>query len=427
MKVLVHAGGSARSFSVQTRLYSVVADLAAVLGPYLEAADILVKDAHALDAAAAADRRLRLIDAASLEGLDPRLWLDHHDLAAVSLSNEGQDDEQSSAVWSVLRTIEAAYWRRMKIVTYVDRYGSLNSAQEWLVARALKHVDLVLVSSPATVKKLKVLGVTNELFCTASGILLQRPPSEPLRRAVADRWRIDPAQHPIVVVCPREMFSTEPPVWTAVTQFTNRFVPSRVAPEDGKESRQRFIAQMAGYSDYLVKRHGAQVVFAAMKRPDQPITRAIQETMTERAHSRLISGADAALDELSSLLAVAALQVTARPTSLLLGSPFGVPPIALGDNPALEEMMREAGLTDYYLDYATPGFAMPNLFALDEALQERTERAFAHGEELREAVLKSHGSSAKRARQNRMLLGEWLIDTFFEGQAVLSQRLSIPA
>jgi len=404
----------------EARLIATVEDIRSTLGDCLENIVILTNDEKC---------QKRFLNDSDISYLklnrsvivNPKTWLINIDAIVVSLDVIRNENYSPMDYWFFTMFVKTARMLGKKILLYAGHVEELSNSNRRMIRKALKSVGMVKLGNREALKKLKKYNVKNELFLTADNRYLYAKPGESYQERFLNKLQINPEKRPLVTVFPREYFTCKVSYLQSKTTNKNQGTIDRIKNKsaDARESSARYINQISKYCDWLVEECNADVALVGLQRKDESIVRLTYETMSKRYRARMLLSNTGNVDDVCSLLANSSFQISGNIASCELGTPFGLPSIGIGSSSRLELLFRETGQIDNYIDYVSAPFKSPNIYNLDDELKEKSLQIFETGEATRKEILKISNTFVKRAEQNRLLVGNWLNQKFYNGKEMI--------
>lgn len=265
-----------------------------------------------------------------------------------------KDNFASALLWFFMYGAELAQKLKKPTVAYaVDAGNMKRSNMRWAKAVA-NRMDLLMTRTQAAADLLRQIGVENEIKVTTDTAFTVEASSNRwveeclVSNGMDTRW-------PIVGIAFEELFwwPVVVDIWRAARFVKKDHYKSVYYHSWGPQAKmksKKMKEDIAAYADFVVKEHGAQVLFFAMERLDAGPCKDVMALMKSKSVLFDSNNFDAA--QMTALLRRVSWLVTCRYHALIMSMGGGIPVIGVAHDERIESVMEELGMKeDYFINY----------------------------------------------------------------------------
>jgi polysaccharide pyruvyl transferase WcaK-like protein len=398
-RVLLVGYNGANNTGSESRLLSIIDDVRAVVGP---GAVITIPTLNQANLC-------RYIEETPNQVIAPipsiyfgalRRLVRRSDLVLLVEGSCYMDTWTSALLWAFLwSTKQAARYGKPSMAYAVDS-GNLSESNLKRVRKDASLTDLIVTRTQAASDRLREYGVVAPIEVTAdTSFTFQMDPAD---EGILGRLWPEAASGSVVGIAPVDFH-----MWPVVIRPWGRRKDRYKWPYYFSRSRERTEATrrlaegLARQARALIDDHDRHVALLCMEELDEPIARQVEALIGRDDRVRVFSSCEYDASEMQGMLKSLDLLITSRYHSAVLSSPSGVPVVAIGHDPRVEDLLRDMNI------YKT-NFIPHDAEDLFERLELMVERVLADPATEREAVRKAHVEHVQRARRNRQLLKAFL-------------------
>ncbi len=398
-KVLLVGYNGANNTGSESRLLSIIDDVRAVLGPDTVITIPTLNQAN-LCRYIEETPTLRIAPIPSIYWGALKRLVRANDIMLLVEGSCYMDTWTSALLWAFLWSTRQAAANGRPSMAYAVDSGNLSPANLKRVRRDASRTDLIVTRTQAAADRLAGFGVTAPIQVTADTSFTFQ--MDPAHEGILGRLWPEAEGRPVAGIAPVDFY-----MWPVIIRPIGRRADEYKWPYYFSRSRERTEATaklakgLARQATKMIEEHGRHVALVCMEGLDETIARQVEGMVDRRDRVRVFSACDYNASEMQGILKGLDTLITSRYHSAVLSSPAGVPVVAIGHDPRVEDLLRDMNI---YKTNFIP-HAAEDLF---ERLEDKVERVLADPAPEREAVRKAHEEHVGRARRNRQILKAFL-------------------
>jgi len=395
IRVLMVGYNGANNTGAEALLLSDIEDVRAVLGPDVHITVPTLNEGN-LRRYLAEGPALRIAPMPTLFFGAVRRLVRESDLVVLAEGSTYMDTWGSPLLWLFLWATHCAAELGKPCLAYAVDAGTLSPANARRVRRVASRTGLIVTRNRAAAGRLRALGVSAPILSTADNAFTFRP-RQTDRGWLAREW---PQAAGGVVGLAAVDFNLFPGVmrlW-GPREYCYKWPYYLSSSPERRAAGEALARTYAAVADRMVERTGKAVALICMEQLDEAIARRVHDCMAHPEAARVFSAREHDASHMTELLRALDLLITSRYHAAVLSLEAGVPQVAVGHDTRLDTLYRDLGLREEW-------FLPPEQAA---GLQERVERLLAAPDLQREALRRGHAAHLARARENRLLLTEFV-------------------
>jgi polysaccharide pyruvyl transferase WcaK-like protein len=386
----------ANNTGAEALLATDIADLRAVLGPRvritvptLNAANLrrYVQEGDGLAIAPVPTVFLRRV----------RKLVAESDVVVLVEGSAYMDTWTPALLWYFLWATHCAHRLGKPCLAYAVDAGEMSSFNRRLTRRVGSETDLIVTRSAGAAERLRSFGVTAPIEVTADNAFRFEPdPADAdwlehaWPEAAAGLVGLAPVDFHLFPVVVR-------PWGRAANCYRWPYYFSRSSAR--RRASEALAAAYAALADRIVAEHDRAVALICMEELDEPLARAVERRLTNKARARVFSSRSVNASKMTVLLRRLDVLVTSRYHASILSLAAQIPQVAVGHDLRLRTLYDELGLSHL--------FHPADERNLVEAVAEDVRALLGAPEATREALRRGYGEELARARRNPELLREF--------------------
>lgn len=398
-RVLLVGYNGANNTGSESRLLSIIEDVRAVLGPE---AVITIPTLNPVNLC-------RYIEETPNQVIAPipsiywgalKRLVRESDLVLLVEGSCYMDTWTSALLWAFLWSTKQASRYGKPSMAYAVDSGNLSPSNLRRVRRDASLTDLIVTRTGAAAGRLRGYGVEAPIEVTADTSYTFR--MDPADEGIMGRLWPEATSGSLVGIAPVDFH-----MWPVVIRPWGRRKDRYKWPyyfsrsKERTEATRRLAGGLARQARVLIDDHDKHVALLCMEELDEPIARQVEALIGRPDRVRVFSSCEYDASEMQGMLKSLDLLITSRYHSAVLSSPAGVPVVAIGHDPRVEDLLRDMNIykTNYIHHDADDLF---------ERLEEMVDRVLLDPAPERVAVRAAHAEHVERARRNRQLLRSFL-------------------
>ncbi len=397
-RVLLVGYNGANNTGSEARLLSIIEDVRAVLGPDTL---ITIPTLNQANLCRYIDEgpHLRIAPIPSIYFSAIKRLVKQHDLVLLVEGSCYMDTWTSALLWAFLWATKVAAREGVPSMAYAVDSGNLSRANLKRVVRDASKTDLIVTRTRSAAERLRSYGVTAPLEVTADtaltfemdpaheGILARSWPEA--TNGVVGFAMVDFYRWPVVI---RPWGRSE-----NCYKWPYYFSRSR----ERTEATKRLVEGFAREAERIVKRYDKHIALICMEELDGPMAEMVRGKVSCPERLRVFSSCDHTASEMLGMLRGIELLISSRYHAVVMTMSEGIPPVAVGHDPRVEDLFREMGLYDTnFISHKSP-----DIF---DRLPGVVDRLMEDPEPVRSAVRKAYSEHMVRARRNRELFAAFV-------------------
>jgi polysaccharide pyruvyl transferase WcaK-like protein len=399
-RVLLVGYNGANNTGSEARLLSIIEDVRAVLGPETP---ITIPTLNQENLCRYIDEgpNLRIAPIPSIYWGALKRLVKGHDLVLLVEGSCYMDTWTSALLWAFLWATRVAAREGKPCMAYAVDSGNLSTSNLKRVIKHASKTDLIVLRTQQAAERMRKYGVTAPMEVTAdTAFTFELDPAH--EGALERSW--PEATNGVIGFAMVDFYS-----WPVVIRPWGRAENRYKWPyyfsrsSERREATKRLAEGFAREAERIVERYDKHIALFCMEELDGPLAEMVRGMVSCPERLRVFSSCDHNASEMLGLLSGIELLVSSRYHGCVMTMSEGIPPVAVGHDPRVEDLFREMGLFESnFISYKSP-----DLF---EWLRNVVDSLMEDPSQVRTAVLDAHREHLQRARRNRELLRTFVLD-----------------
>lgn len=398
VKVLLLGYNGANNTGSEARLHTIINDLKEILGNDVEIT-VPTLNQENLRRYLKETETLKIAPLPSIYFLKLRRLVKEHDIMILVEGSCYMDTWTSALLWAFLWATKCAHDFKKPSLAYAVDVGKLSPINKKLVKREASKTDLIITRTYEAQKILKSIGVTAPIEVTSDCAFEFKV--DPQYNNILDETWAD-SENKLVGLSVVDFY-----LWPVVIrpwgksedQYKWPYYFSRSKKRDAQ--RDILAKSWAQIADLIIEKYQQNIALICMEDLDEPLARMVLEKMQYPEKARIFSSNKFNASEMTVILRKLKLLLTSRYHASVLSLAQQVPQIAIGHDTRLKTLYRELGIYDeYFIEYDDAD--------LWKKVRDKTEELLQSPESLQKILKTGHEDQLKRAKQNKVLLKQFL-------------------
>lgn len=398
VKVLLLGYNGANNTGSEARLHTIINDLKEILGNDVEIT-VPTLNQENLRRYLKETKTLKIAPLPSIYFLTLRKLVKEHDVMILVEGSCYMDTWTSALLWAFLWATKCAHDFKKPSLAYAVDAGKLSSINKKLVKREASKTDLIITRTYEAQEILKSTGVTAPIEVT-SDCAFEFKVDPRYDNILGETWA--DSENKLVGLSVVDFY-----LWPVVIrpwgksedQYKWPYYFSRSKKRDAQ--RDILAKSWAQIADLIIEKYQQNIALICMEDLDEPLARMVLEKMQHPEKARIFSSNKFNASEMTVILRKLKLLLTSRYHASVLSLAQQVPQIAIGHDTRLKTLYRELGIYDeYFIEYDDAD--------LWKKVRDKTEQLLQSPESLQKILKTGHEDQLKRAKQNKVLLKQFL-------------------
>lgn len=398
VKVLLLGYNGANNTGSEARLHTIINDLKGILGNDVEIT-VPTLNQENLRRYLKETETLKIAPLPSIYFLTLRRLVKEHDIMILVEGSCYMDTWTSALLWAFLWATKCAHDFKKPSLAYAVDAGKLSSINKKLVKREASKTDLIITRTYEAQKILKSIGVTAPIEVTSDCAFEFKV--DPQYNNILDETWAD-SENKLVGLSVVDFY-----LWPVVIrpwgksedQYKWPYYFSRSKKRDAQ--RDILAKSWAQIADLIIEKYQQNIALICMEDLDEPLASMVLEKMQYPEKARIFSSNKFNASEMTVILRKLKLLLTSRYHASVLSLSQQVPQIAIGHDKRLKTLYRELEIFDeYFIEYEDAD--------LWKKVRDKTEKLLQSPESLQKILKTGHEDQLKRAKQNKVLLKQFL-------------------
>jgi polysaccharide pyruvyl transferase WcaK-like protein len=340
-----------------------------------------------------------------------RRMVKESDLVLLVEGSAYMDSWGSPLLWAFLWATACAAEMGVPCLAYAVDAGHLSPANRRRVREVASRTDLIITRNAAAAERLRGMGVTAPMACTADNAFTFRP------READQGWpgRAWPEARSGMAGLALVDFS----LWPAVMRPWGRKElcykwPYYFSSSPARRMQGDILARgYAALADHVAESSGKAIALICMEQVDEALAERVRGRMSHPERAHIFSARSHDASQMTALLRGLDLLVTSRFHASVLSLAAGVPQVAVGHDNRLAVLYRDLGIEEPWFidpgirDGLARGTLAPDFFG---ALRDRVDLLIAQPARQKDALERGYAAHLARARRNRELLADFIAE-----------------